>query len=100
MIIRFFRAIVHEGQAEAFRAHFLDNVLPMIRSQEGLISASVGLPHESSPQEFSMVMRWRDLDAVKKFAGENWQTAVIDPEEARLLKETFVHHYHDADDAG
>ena len=27
MIIRFFRAIVHEGQAEAFRAHFLGTVL-------------------------------------------------------------------------
>ena len=68
----------------------------MIRSQDGLLFASVGLPDEASPQEFSMVMRWRDLDAVKKFAGENWQTAVIDPEEARLLKETFVYHYHAA----
>lgn len=41
-------------------------------------------------------MRWRDLEAVKQFAGENWQTAVIDHEEARLLKETFVYHYHAA----
>ncbi len=97
MIIRFFRAIVHEGQAEAFRAHFLDNVLPMIRSQEGLISASVGLPHEASPHEFSMTMHWRDLDAIKAFAGEDWQHARILPEEAHLLKETHIYHYVVAD---
>jgi len=94
MIIRFFRAIVHEGQHEAFRAFFVQTALPLVRSQEGMLSASVGLPHESSPNEFSMVTTWRDLGALKRFAGEDWQRAVIHPDEAHLLKETHVHHYH------
>ncbi len=93
MIVRFFRAITHQGKSEEFQTVFLETVLPLIRSQEGLISASVGLPHESSPDEFSMHMIWRDLDAIRGFAGNDWGKAVVLPEEAHLLKETFVHHY-------
>ena len=94
MIIRFFRAIVHDEQAETFRKLFQETILPLIRSQDGLISASIGLPHEDSPNEFSMIMHWRDMQAIKQFAGDNWQQAVILPEEAHILKETYVYHYH------
>ena len=94
MIIRFFRAIVHDGQAESFKSLFSETILPLVRSQDALVSASIGLPHENSPNEFSMLMHWRDMESIKKFAGEDWQTAVVLPEEAHLLKETFVYHYH------
>ena len=40
-----------------------------------------------------MLTVWRDLNALKEFAGENWREAVIHPDEAHLLKETHVHHY-------
>ena len=93
MIIRFFRAIVHDGQVESFKTLFQETILPFVRSQDGLVSASIGLPHESSPNEFSMLMHWRDMESIKKFAGDTWQTAVVLPEEAHLLKETFVYHY-------
>ena len=94
MIIRFFRAIVHDGRQESFAEFFLKTALPLVQSQDGLVSVSVGLPHEGSPNEFSMVMVWRDLDALKGFAGEDWQQAVVHPDEAHLLRETHVHHYH------
>ena len=93
MILRFFLATTHDGKSEEFRALFLGTILPLIRSQDGLVSASVGLPHEDSPNEFSMVMIWRDMDAVRAFAGDDWDRAVVLPEEAHLLKETHVHHY-------
>ena len=93
MIIRFFRAIVHEGMAEEFARVIVEDILPVIRDQEGLISASIGMPHESSPNEFSMTMHWRDLEAIKAFAGENWQHARILPEEAHLIRESHIHHY-------
>ena len=93
MIIRFFRATTHEGKSDEFRSLFLETILPLIRSQEGIVSATVGLPHDGSPNEFSMIMVWRDLDAVRAFAGEEWDRAVVLPEEAHLLRETHVHHY-------
>jgi len=97
MIIRFFRAIVHDGKQAEFQSFFLETALPLVRSQEGLLSATVGLPHESSPREFSMVMVWRDLEAVVRFAGETWSEAVVLPEEAHLLERTLVSHYHASD---
>jgi hypothetical protein len=93
MILRFFRAIVLDGQQDEFKAFFLGKALPNVRAKKGLISASVGLPHPSSPNEFSMVMFWRDLDALKGFTGDQWQNAVIDPDEKHLLAETHVYHY-------
>ena len=93
MLLRFFRAIVHEGKQSDFRQFFLGTAMPFVRSQPGLESVSVGLPHETSPTEFSMVMVWKDLEALKGFAGENWREPVIHPDEAHLLKETHVHHY-------
>jgi heme-degrading monooxygenase HmoA len=100
MIIRVFRALVHDGQQDSFRKFFTDTALPLIRSQEGLVSVSIGLPHETFPTEFSMLMVWRDLDALTRFAGEDWKSAVIHPDEAHLLRETFVHHYHALDAQG
>ena len=97
MIMRIFRAVVHEGQQEAFQEFFLETALPLVRSQEGLISAQVGLPEEDSPEEFSMLMLWKDLESLKKFTGEEWHEAVILPDEFHLVKEVFVHHYEVAD---
>lgn len=90
---RFFRAVVHDGKQDEFRDFFVNRMLRIVRSQAGLVSAEVGLPHEVSPNAFSMVMVWRDLDALKGFSGESWQQAVIHPDEKHLLKETFVYHY-------
>jgi hypothetical protein len=93
MILRFFRAIVHEGKQSDFQQFFLGTALPEVRSHAGLESVSVGLPHEISPTEFSMMMVWRDLDALKGFTGENWHQPVIHPDEVHLLKETHLYHY-------
>ena len=93
MIIRIYRGIVHDGKQKEFERIFLETALPFVQSQPGLISATPGLPLASSPNEFSIVMKWKDLASVKQFAGENWQQAVIHPDEAHLLKETYVYHY-------
>ena len=93
MILRFFRAIIHDGKQAEFKMFFLGTALPIVRSHPGLVSVSIGLPRPESPSEFSMSMVWRDMDALKGFAGENWQKAVIHLDEAHLLKATFVYHY-------
>ena len=96
-IVRCFRAIVHEGQQDAFQSFFLGTALPLVRSHDGLISITVGLPHEESPDEFSMTTVWRDLESLKGFAGEKWKEAVIHPDERHLLRRTHVSHYYLAD---
>lgn len=93
MIIRVFRAVVHDGKQKEFEEFFLNQAVPHVSGQSGLISMMVGKPHESSPNEFLMTMIWKDLDSIKRFAGKNWQKAVILEDERHLIKEVFVHHY-------
>ncbi|GMG84670.1 hypothetical protein LNKW23_38860 [Paralimibaculum aggregatum] len=93
MILRIFRAVVQEGQQAAFRDFIENTALPLTRRQDGLVSVTISAPHAISPNEFSMVSVWRDLDALKAFTGESWQEAVVLPEEAHLLAASHLHHY-------
>lgn len=93
MIIRVFRAQVRPGAQQQFEKFFLNQALPNVRAQPGLVSVMVGTPHETTPNEFLMITVWKDLDALKGFTGEKWQAPVIDPEEFDLLQLTFLHHY-------
>lgn len=94
VLIRVFRASVKRGKTDEFRSFFLNEALPLVRSQEGLLSATVGLPSEDKQNEFLMISKWESVDSLKKFAGEEWSQAVIDPREAHLLSDTAVHHYY------
>ena len=96
MIIRVFRAIVHDGKQDEFASFFRDTAIPLLKSQPGMVRLSVGWPMEPSPNEFMMTTVWADLESLKGFAGEDWRQAVVDPSEAHLLDETFVHHYQSA----
>ncbi len=93
MILRIFRAIVHDGRQGDFEAFIREKALPLTRAQQGLLFVTVGLPRSESPNEFSMVTAWRDLGALKGFTGDSWQQAVVLPEETHLLRESHLHHY-------
>ena len=99
MIIRVFRARVHEGKQSEFERFFTGTAIPHVVRQPGLISLSVGRPLPSSPDEFVMIMKWKDLDSIKAFAGEEWGKAVILEEERHLLREVSLHHYEHVEDA-
>ena len=93
MIIRIFRAIVRDGMQDEFAHFFRETAIPLLMSQPGMIGLTIGWPMPDSPDEFMMMTTWSDLESLKRFAGEEWANAVIDPAEAHLLRETFVHHY-------
>jgi heme-degrading monooxygenase HmoA len=93
MIVRLFRAIVHDGKQNEFKDFFLREARPYVEKQAGLVSLFIGLPTEQSPNEFLMVMHWENIEFIKDFAGEEWNQAVILDEERSLLKEVFLHHY-------
>ena len=93
MIIRVFRVVVQDGKCKEFEEFFLNTALPLVEEQKGIISVSAGLPRPETPNDFCMVMVWKDLDAMKDFVGEDWRSAHILPEEAELVRERSIHHY-------
>jgi heme-degrading monooxygenase HmoA len=76
-----------------FERFFVETAVPLLESQPGMLGLQTGKPHSSSPTEFLMTTTWRDLDALRGFTGDQWEEAVIAPEEEHLLKSVSVHHY-------
>ena len=100
MIIRVFRARVHDGKQQEFELFLRNRALPLLQQQKGMISVQIGTPMEHTPNEFVVVVVWRDLAALKGFTGEQWQEPVTDPGEELMVAETFLHHYFALDGAG
>jgi transposase/heme-degrading monooxygenase HmoA len=96
MIMRVFRAKVKPGKLEAFERLCREKSLPHMRQAPGLVALHMGAPIGSRADEFVVVTVWRDLDALKAFAGERWREVVILPGEAELVEEVRVEHYDDA----
>ena len=55
---------------------------------------------ESEPDNYVLVSVWKDLAAVKGFAGAQWQRPVALPGEAHLMEESIVHHYENLVNSG
>lgn len=93
MIIRVFRGQVQPGMQDEFARLLRDRAIPDFRARPGMLGVHVGTPTELAPEEFMVTTMWDDIDALRGFAGERWFEAKILPEERRLLKRTYVHHY-------
>lgn len=93
MIIRVFRAKVRQNKRPDFEAKVKELSIPLVRSQKGLVAFFSGRPMASNPQEFVMVTVWKDLEALRAFAGDHWNVSVIPEPERPLLEESCVHHY-------
>jgi heme-degrading monooxygenase HmoA len=93
MIIRVFHVQVQPGMRGDFERFLRDVAIPRLQAQAGLLQLHVGAPMEETPDEFAVVLIWKDLASLQAFTGPQWREAVILPEEAHLLKSTRLHHY-------
>jgi len=93
VLIRVFRGRVRPGKHREFLRVLEEQGIPHFRSHPGFLGVHVGLPTEASPDEFMVTTTWRDLDAIRTFAGERWYEAKILPGERHLLRSADVHHY-------
>jgi len=92
MILRVWRCKLKPGAGEEFRRFAVEDALPMLRGQEGCLYAVAGVSEDGA--EASVVTVWRDLEALKRFAGERWWEPYIHQREAPLLDgRPSVSHY-------
>ncbi len=94
-IVRVFHATAKPGMGGPFRTFFLQEAVPMIRRQEGLVRVQVGLPLEDEGRQYCMITTWTNLEALQGFAGEGWREAVVDPREEHLLEAVSVDHFYE-----
>ena len=93
MILRIFQVTVRPGKEQAFSDFFHGTAIPLMKSTEGIVQVLPGAARPESPREFSFVMVWDNLAALKAFVGEDYRTPHIDPAEAELVESRTIKHY-------
>jgi heme-degrading monooxygenase HmoA len=93
VIIRVFRPTIHPRKEHEFEAFLRETAVPLVSQQSGLVAQHVGKPRDPGSTEFLYVSVWEDVESIRAFAGDRWQEAVITPDEAHLLKDTWIGHY-------
>ncbi len=95
MIIREWRGRASPANAEAYPAHFRKNVMPALRQLDGFLGAHLSQRRSHDRMEFLVLTRWRSRHAIRSFAGDNVEQAIVEPEAVAALEDfdTFVRHY-------
>ena len=93
MIMRIFQVRTKPGKEEEFSRFFHDVAIPLMKSTEGIVQVLPGAARSQSPRDFSFVMVWESLDALKAFVGEDYESPHIDPSEADLVEARMIKHY-------
>ena len=85
MIARHWRGWTEVSNADAYENLLKSRVLPELRQVEGYRGGYIF--REDGPQEveFVVVNLFESLEAVQRFAGPEYTTAVFEPEARRLL---------------
>jgi quinol monooxygenase YgiN len=93
MIVRIFQVTTKPGKEAEFARFFHETAIPLMREVEGIEMLLPGAARPETPREFSFVMVWRDLEALKAFVGEDYTTPHIDPAEADLVDRRTIRHF-------
>jgi heme-degrading monooxygenase HmoA len=93
MITRVFRARVHPGKEADFERFLREVGIPTATAQPGCRAVSAGRNLWSDTPEFFVVTTWDSVDAIRAFAGADWQHAVVAPEEEDLLVGVSTDHF-------
>jgi heme-degrading monooxygenase HmoA len=95
MIVRVWRGRAPSSNPLAYGEHFRRRVLPELERIEGFLGASLLRQIGSDDVEFLVLTRWASMDAIRAFAGDDVERAVIEPDAIAALVsfDRTVRHY-------
>ena len=95
MIARMWRGRTRAEKASDYLAYLERTGLSEYRATEGNRGVQILLRKEGDVAEFLLVSFWDDYDAIRRFAGPDFEKAVYYPEDEAFLleKERSVSHY-------
>ena len=98
MITRLWRGWVPADRAHAYEQHYRFEVLPVLRGVAGFAGARLLRRTSGDETEFVSLTFFDTLDAVRAFAGPNYETAVVADEAREVLVrfDDHVSHYETA----
>lgn len=95
MIGRVWRGWTTAELAPGYVAHLHDTTFPELAGIDGHAGAYALRRETGGEVEFLVLTLWRSLDAVRAFAGDDYELAVVPPEAERVLTrfDETVSHY-------
>ena len=94
MIARIWRGAVQQSKADAYAQYMTGTGVSAYSSTPGNRGVWMLRRDIGERTEFVMFTLWDSLDAVKAFAGDDYQTAVFYPEDDRFLVERDLEASH------
>ena len=95
MISRHWIGIVKKDKAADYVAHLESTVMPNLVRNPEVVNAYFLKRDVKEGVEFLIVTEWKSVEAIKAFAGEDYDRAVVDPY-AKSMMVTYdkkVRHY-------
>lgn len=77
MIERHWKGIAKTNKADDYLRHLEEETFPQLKKINGFISASIVKRTVTGGVEFLVVTTWNSLEAVKEFAGNHVDMAVV-----------------------
>jgi heme-degrading monooxygenase HmoA len=95
VVVREWRGRAALDRADAYPRHFRNNVVPELRRIDGFLGARLLRRKLENQIEFVVLTRWASLDAIKAFAGQDIDQAVVEPGAIAALTDydREVRHY-------
>jgi heme-degrading monooxygenase HmoA len=94
MIARTWRGVVRRADAEEYADYIRETGFPEYGETPGNRGAWILRRDEGQETEYITLSLWESVDAVRAFAGEDIEAAVLYPEDERYLTgESTVRHY-------
>jgi heme-degrading monooxygenase HmoA len=87
MIVRMWHGRVPTDKAAAYREFLNTRAIPDYQSVPGNLSVHILERAEGSITHFITLTFWKDIESIKRFAGENVETAKYYPEDKDFLLE-------------
>ncbi len=95
MIARMWKGWTSKDNADNYERFVSDVIFPGLKKINGYLGGYIFRKNGETECEFVITNLFESLEAVKEFAGKNYETAVIEPEARRLLSkaEPLATHY-------
>ena len=95
MVVRAWHGYGAAADAQAYPKHLLQSVQPKLEQLAGFRGLYLLSRRDLEEIEFLVLTLWDSMDAVRAFAGEQPEQAVVEPEaRAALVRfDHTVHHY-------
>jgi heme-degrading monooxygenase HmoA len=86
MISRHWTGLVKKERANDYILHLQNDTFKKIKILPGFISANILQRELEDGIEFLIITTWENIEAIKQFAGENYQVAVV----PQIAKEMMI----------